>query len=111
MKQGKKERHKQIQDDDELLAHSPASEGQMDTDTTELSDVAPVTEKQLYSMLQDLCSTLQVDVKQIAAEMRKELTDLGGRTGHLENRTEELYEAHNKVVEKLRRLGRPVVQE
>ncbi|CAH2285014.1 Hypothetical predicted protein, partial [Pelobates cultripes] len=102
----KKESQKAIQDGDEAQAPSPASEGLPDQDlTSSRYPDEPMTERRLHMMLQDLRHTLQKGLKELTAEMRKDLDEIGDRTNHLENRAKELCAAHNEVVDKIQRLA------
>ncbi|CAH2319347.1 Hypothetical predicted protein [Pelobates cultripes] len=57
---------------------------------------SPVTERSLHKMLQKLQATITVDFHCIDGDIRKEISNLGERTSHLENRTEELCAVHNE---------------
>ncbi|CAH2276813.1 Hypothetical predicted protein, partial [Pelobates cultripes] len=51
-------------------------------------------------------SSFRSDLRQLTTELKKEIADIGGRTSHLETKTEELCVAHNDVVDKLHLGGR-----
>ncbi|CAH2319718.1 Hypothetical predicted protein [Pelobates cultripes] len=82
------------------------SDDQSDAESisSKLSD-SMITERSLHRMLQDLRSTIRKDFLQIDSELRKEITTLGERTSHLENKSDELCVAHNEVVDKLQKLS------
>ncbi|CAH2284150.1 Hypothetical predicted protein [Pelobates cultripes] len=67
------------------------SDDQSDAESisSKLSD-SMITERSLHRMLQDLRSTIRKDFLQIDSELRKEITTLGERTSHLENKSDEL---------------------
>ncbi|CAH2251710.1 Hypothetical predicted protein [Pelobates cultripes] len=103
--QSKKDCTQQLQDGDDPMLHSPASEGPMELEGCSLSqDYVPVTNKSLHTMLQDLKGSLRADLRQITVDLHKDIQDLGGRTSHLESKTEEFCTAHNDAVEKLHKL-------
>ncbi|CAH2301459.1 Hypothetical predicted protein, partial [Pelobates cultripes] len=66
---------------------------------------APITERSLHKMLQELRATITADFQRIDEDLRKEITNIGDRTSHLENKSEELCAAHNEVVDKLKKLS------
>ncbi|CAH2220581.1 Hypothetical predicted protein, partial [Pelobates cultripes] len=101
----KKDRQPQIQDSDGADAQSPISEGTPDSDSTLPSqEETPLAERSLCTMLQELRATWQADFKQLSADLRKYIAELGRRTSNLENKTEEFCEAHNEVVERLQNI-------
>ncbi|CAH2306588.1 Hypothetical predicted protein [Pelobates cultripes] len=55
-------------------------------------------------MLQELRTTITANFHRIDGDIRKEISNIGDRTSHLENRTEELCAAHNEVVDKVQKL-------
>ncbi|CAH2219770.1 Hypothetical predicted protein, partial [Pelobates cultripes] len=103
VKTRKKDRRKEKQDGGDAPG---LSDDQSDAESisSKVSDSA-ITERSLHRMLQDLRSTIRKDFLQIDRELRKEISTLGERTNHLENKTDELCAAHNEVVDKLQKLS------
>ncbi|CAH2319226.1 Hypothetical predicted protein [Pelobates cultripes] len=89
-----------------MVTKHPSSDGQSDYEsgTSKYSD-SSVTERSLHKMLQELCTTITADFHHIDGDLRREISSLGDRTSHLENRTEELCIVHNKVVDKIQKLS------
>ncbi|CAH2221010.1 Hypothetical predicted protein [Pelobates cultripes] len=102
-KMKKNEHRKENQDGDE---RSNMSDGQSDYESGSFkySD-SPVTEHSLHKMLQELRTTITADFHRIDGDLRREISSLGDRTSHLENRTEELCVANNEVVDKIQKLS------
>ncbi|CAH2251312.1 Hypothetical predicted protein [Pelobates cultripes] len=82
---------------------SPESQEAPDFDP-QTPDEELVTNKSLHTMLQALKGSLRSDLRQYTNELRKEIAELGGRTSHLETKTEEICAAHNDLVDKLQYL-------
>ncbi|CAH2293293.1 Hypothetical predicted protein [Pelobates cultripes] len=82
----KKDGQRQNQDGCAIESQSPMSEGALDSDT-----VLPA----LRTMMQELQATWQAPFRQLSADFRKNMSELGGRTSHLENKVEEPCEAQN----------------
>ncbi|CAH2320127.1 Hypothetical predicted protein [Pelobates cultripes] len=96
---------RQIQDGGGSEPHSPGSEGFTDLEDCSLSQAdAPVTNKSLHTMMQDLKGSLRADLRQIAAKLRNDMQELGGRTNQLEAKTDKLCIAHNDIVDKLQKV-------
>ncbi|CAH2277000.1 Hypothetical predicted protein [Pelobates cultripes] len=54
----------------------------------------------------ECCKTSDLPLGRISdSELRKEISTLGDRTSHLENKSDELCAAHNDVVDKLQKLS------
>ncbi|CAH2277290.1 Hypothetical predicted protein [Pelobates cultripes] len=101
----KKDRFKQMQDGDESMVNSPSSEGLAEIDLAPLSPKdAPVTNKSLHLMLQDLKPSLREDYRQITMDLWKDIGDIGSQTSHLETKAEELCMEHNEVADRLQQL-------
>ncbi|CAH2297017.1 Hypothetical predicted protein, partial [Pelobates cultripes] len=73
----KKDHHRPSQDGDDGMVPSLTLESQPETEVTpsHYSD-APVSEKWLYTMLQDLWATIHMEIKQITVELKRELFKL-----------------------------------
>ncbi|CAH2252641.1 Hypothetical predicted protein [Pelobates cultripes] len=97
------DRRKDIQDGDDT---SNLSDGQSDYELSSSKySEAPVTERSLHKMLQGLRATITADFHRITGDLRKEISNIGDRTNHLENKTDELCIAHNEVVDKVQKLS------
>ncbi|CAH2276961.1 Hypothetical predicted protein [Pelobates cultripes] len=97
------DRRKDIQDGDDT---SNLSDGQSDYELSSSKySEAPVTERSLHKMLQELRATITADFHRINGDLRKEISNIGDRTNHLENKTDELCIAHNEVVDKVQKLS------
>ncbi|CAH2283407.1 Hypothetical predicted protein, partial [Pelobates cultripes] len=102
-KMKKSERRKEIQDGDET---PNISDGQSDCEwSSSKYPEAPVTERSLHRMLQELRATITADFHRINGDLRKEISNIGDRTSNLENKTDELCVAHNEVVDKIQKLS------
>ncbi|CAH2301001.1 Hypothetical predicted protein, partial [Pelobates cultripes] len=99
----KKRRGKERQDGGDAPGMSD-DQSDAESISSKLSD-SMITERSLHRMLQDLRSTIRKDFLQIDSELRKEISTLGDRTSHLENKSDELCVAHNEVVDKLQKLS------
>ncbi|CAH2252114.1 Hypothetical predicted protein, partial [Pelobates cultripes] len=85
--------------------HVTASDGLSDQDSicSKYSE-SPVTEySSSHKMLQELHAIINADFYHIDRDIRKEISNLGDRTSHLENR--ELCAALNEVVDKVHKLA------
>ncbi|CAH2221338.1 Hypothetical predicted protein [Pelobates cultripes] len=104
VRQNKKDKARPAQDGDGHAVHptSPERHEAPDSDP-QTPDEELVTNKSLHTMLQVLKSSLWSD-RQYTNELRKEIAELGGRTSHLETKTEEICAAHNELVDKLQSL-------
>ncbi|CAH2276946.1 Hypothetical predicted protein, partial [Pelobates cultripes] len=94
---------KETQDGDDTAI---MSDGQSDHESvsSKYSDSA-ISERSLHKMLQDLGTLITADFHRIDSDLRREISNLGDRTSHLENRTEELCVAHNEVVDEIQKIS------
>ncbi|CAH2222132.1 Hypothetical predicted protein [Pelobates cultripes] len=70
-----------------------------------LSEDQPLTTATMRHMLTDLADTLQFNMKKqlqsLTADLRKDISDIGQRTGHMEQKLDECADAHNCLANKV----------
>ncbi|XP_044146133.1 uncharacterized protein LOC122934611 [Bufo gargarizans] len=60
---------------------------------------APVTEATLRSLLYDLRHSIQKDISSVFSALQKDITQIGERTSHIEDKMKELTNSHNQLVD------------
>ncbi|CAH2252804.1 Hypothetical predicted protein [Pelobates cultripes] len=63
------------------------------------ANLLPATDASVSTMLNDLKAALRSDFLKIVSDIRADIQALGDRTAHLEEKTEEMLDAHNKLTD------------
>ncbi|CAH2273979.1 Hypothetical predicted protein [Pelobates cultripes] len=74
---------------------SPACDSK--TGDSRHSQDSPATNSSIRSIMQELKASFKADLQQMAADIRSDINSIGESTVCLEERTEELIDAHNSM--------------